>query len=80
MARQEREVFTNFYTNRKQTAATNGTSNTGNQHAPQQSAFNSGAKLQKFSDIQEKSPIFYSNAMRAVEGIKQEKANSKQNN
>ena len=52
------ERFTNFYTNRKPTAVLNGTSNTDEQHVPQQS--DSGAKLQKVSekDKQDTEKIF----------------------
>jgi len=58
-SRSEVEKFTNFFTNRKQTAAIRGTSNTDEQHAPQQSV--SGAKLQKVAEYDkvETEKIFY---------------------
>ena len=79
------------YTNRKPTAVVNDTSNTDEQHMSQQSV--PGAKLQKVSEYdkeeteknfdaakryQKVSPVFYSNAERAVEGVKQGKANGEQ--
>jgi len=55
--RSEVEKFTNFFTNRKQTAAIRGTSNTDEQHAPQQSV--SGAKLQKVTEYNKLHLIFH---------------------
>ena len=57
-SKQGNEAFTNFFTDRKQTAVVNGTSNTANQHVPQQSV--SGAKLQKVPeyDKEETEKIF----------------------
>lgn len=71
------EQFTNFYTNRKPTAAEQGTQNTDEQRVqPQQSV--SAAKLQKVSDFANYSPVYYSNAEKAVEGISQNKATAEQ--
>ncbi len=71
------ELFTNFYTNRKPTVAEQGTQNTDEQRVqPQQSV--SPAKLQKVSEPTKERPTFYSNAERAVEGIRQEKATPEQ--
>ena len=70
------ERFTNFFTNKKPTAVENDTSNTDEQHVSRQSV--SGAKLQKVSDFTNYSPVFYSNAEKAVEGISQNKATAEQ--
>ena len=70
------ERFTNFFTNKNPTAVENDTSNTDKQHVSRQSV--SGAKLQKVSDFANYSPVYYSNAEKAVEGISQNKATAEQ--
>ena len=70
------ENFADFYTNRKASTAARKThseeaqTDTGNAL--------SGAKLQKIGGSDKFSPVFYSNALHAVEGIKQKKATAEQ--
>ena len=71
-----REVFADFYTNRKTSLSARKTRSEEARDIDNNDV--SGAKLQKVSDFANYSPVFYSNAEKAVEGISQNKATAEQ--
>lgn len=78
--RQNEEVFNDFYTNRKSTPSNPADAQGDTQESARTNDGNalSGAKLQKIGGSDKFSPVFYSNAFHAVEGIKQKKATAEQ--
>ena len=71
-----REVFADFYTNRKTSLSARKTRSEEARDIDNSDV--TGAKLQKVSDFANYSPVFYSNAEKAVEGISQNKATAEQ--
>ena len=73
-----KETFNDFYTNRKNTSSDDVNAQGDTDLTARSSGSVSGAKLQKVSDFANYSPVFYSNAEKAVEGISQNKATAEQ--
>jgi len=73
-----KETFNDFYTNRKNTSSNDVNAQGDTDLTARSSGSVSGAKLQKVSDFANYSPVFYSNAEKAVEGICQNKATAEQ--
>ena len=71
-----REVFADFYTNRKTSLSARKTRSEEARDIDNSDV--TGAKLQKVSDFANYSPVYYSNAEKAVEGISQNKATAEQ--
>ena len=71
-----KETFNDFYTNRKTSLSARKTRSEEARDIDNSDV--SGAKLQKVSDFANYSPVYYSNAEKAVEGISQNKATAEQ--
>ena len=71
-----KETFNDFYTNRKTSLSARKTRSEEARDIDNSDV--SGAKLQKVSDFANYSPVYYSNAEKAVEGISQNKAMAEQ--